>query len=224
MAAGDGAVLGRGSAFAGSSASELECATVVAATAEALGLALGHSTVPARRAASCLLEPDVGDRVLVARVEGAAWVLAVLERANPAAPARVSTGASMELRAPDGRIALAAQEGIDLVTARDLRAVAGGLDVSAGDATMALDRLTFLAETVRAEIERVRLATSRIHTDADEVSLHTKRSFRRVEEHDQVRSGSIDYAAQKLAQVTARTLLVTADDLVKLDGEQVHVG
>ncbi len=47
----------------------------------ALGISLDGGTIEAKRAMSCMLDPAVGDRVLVALIgDGSAYVLAVLER------------------------------------------------------------------------------------------------------------------------------------------------
>ena len=56
--------------------------------------------------------------------------------------------------------------------------------------------------------------------------LHSRvsRSYRRVEELDQVKAGQIDYQADTSLQLHAKYALVTADDLVKVDAEQIHLG
>lgn len=180
--------------------------------------------IEARRAASCLLEPERGDRVLVATPDGEAWVLAVLERAEPTAVNRLVVSGDLEIQVPDGRFGVAAQESIDLVTAKDLKIVAGGIDVNAVDASVAFERLTMLAGLVRAELERIKLTASRSDSQIEQISQRSKRTFRTVEELDCVRAETIDYQAEKVAQITAETTLVTATELIKLDGEQVHIG
>lgn len=198
--------------------------TVARAEGGTFAVRTSAGEIEARRAASCLLEPEPGDRVLVATPDGEAWVLSVLERADPAAPSRVVVASDLEIQVPDGRFGVAAQESIDLVTARDLRVVAGGLDVHATDANAVFARLTVLADLVRAELDRLKLVAARSDSSVEQVREHVKRSFRTVEEIDSLRAETIDYAAKKLAQVTGQTTIMTAEELVKLDGEQVHIG
>jgi Protein of unknown function (DUF3540) len=50
------------------------------------------------------------------------------------------------------------------------------------------------------------------------------RSYREVEETDQVKAGQIDYTADTSLQLHAKYALVTADQLVKMDAEQIHIG
>lgn len=85
----------------------------------------------ARRAASCLLQPQAGDRVLLATIASETFVLAVLERIGEKAELDVPGAASVQLRAP--RVQVAATESIELQSACDieLTAAAGKLSLNA---------------------------------------------------------------------------------------------
>jgi hypothetical protein len=58
----------------------------------------------------------------------------------------------------------------------------------------------------------------------ERLSLHARSSLRTVEELDQVKARHIDYAASGDAHLRGENALVSAHDLVKVNGEQVHVG
>ena len=49
-----------------------------------------------------------------------------------------------------------------------------------------------------------------------------KRSYRAVEETDQLRAGQIDYVAKETLSLHGENALLTAEELVKVDGEQIH--
>ncbi len=70
---------------------------------------------PARPAASCLLRPQVGDRVLCWTDDSGAWVLAVLEREREDAPAVLSAPNQLNIQAPT----VALQGRVVQVAARD---------------------------------------------------------------------------------------------------------
>ncbi|MFT3774016.1 MAG: DUF3540 domain-containing protein [Minicystis sp.] len=174
--------------------------------------------VVARRAASCLLAPAVGDRVLLASEErGDAYVLAVLEQRDPST-ATIAVEGDLSLRSIHGKVSVAAQEGIDLVTAAAARIAASAVEVSA------VQRLSVAASAVKAELDKVKLFASTVDSFMDRVAQRVKRSYRTVEELDQVKARHIDYAAEGNAHVSGANTMVTAHDLVKLDGEQVHIG
>jgi len=198
---------------------------VVALRADgSIAVRTGNGDHEARRALSCLVAPEVSDLVLVALspTEGA-FVLAVLKRESGAATALAVDG-DLEVRLTSGRFRVAAQEGVELVSARTVSVVAAGLDLNAGEGNVVLQRLSFLGDAVRAEIDRVRLIAGRFDSVLERLSQRVKRSYRTVEEMDQLRAERIDYTAEKTMSLHAEHTLVTADELVKLDGEQIHLG
>jgi len=195
-----------------------EFGEVVATDGELLTVRTALADVPARRAASCLLVPSEGDRVLVATEErGDAYVLAVLEQRDPSAAA-ISVDGDLTVRSLRGKVSIAAQEGIDLVTTAAALVMARTVDVEA------LDALSILGGAVQAELGKVKMYAATLDAFFERVRQHAKRSYRTVEEIDQVKARHLDYAASGNAQLRGENALVTAHDLVKLDGAQVHVG
>ena len=52
----------------------------------------------------------------------------------------------------------------------------------------------------------------------------TARYARRIEESEHVRASRLDYVAKKNMSLRGENTLVTAEELVKLDGAQNHLG
>jgi hypothetical protein len=201
-----------------------EVGEVVAAEGARFDVRADHGVLRARRAVSCLVEPEVGDVVLLSSTAGGgSYILAILEREEGAATALRLDG-DLSIALPRGRFTVAAQEGVDLVSAESLSITAGSVHVSAVDGEIALERLTVLSTHVRAELERVKLLAGSLDAAVERLSLHAKRSYRTVEELDQVRAEQIDYTAEKIMNLHGKNTLVTADELVKLDAAQIHVG
>src|ERR1700679_2503231 len=94
----------------------LEDATVVGREGGAFVVRAGNRRLEARRATGCLVEPEEGDRVLLAWLGDERFILSVLAR-EAGAPSRLSVEGDMELRVPAGRFVVASQDGIDLTTA-----------------------------------------------------------------------------------------------------------
>ena len=69
---------------------------------------------------------------------------------------------------------------------------------------------------------------SRRKTAADDALLtpaeRVKRALRFVEDFEELRAGRIHYVARTLLTLHGRGAAVTADELVKVDGAQVHIG
>ncbi len=195
-----------------------EFGDVAAIDGEILTVRTSLAEVSARRAASCLLAPAVGDRVLVATEErGDAFVLAVLEQRDPGA-ATISVNGDLNLRSTHGKVTIAAQEGIDLIAASVMRLASSVLEVNAFEA------MHVVGGVVQAELDKVKLLAKTCDDFYERVSQRAKRSYRVVEELDQVKARHIDYAAAGNAHLRGENTLVTAHDLVKLNAEQIHVG
>ena len=195
-----------------------EFGEVVAIDAELVTVRTALAEVTARRAASCLLEPAVGDRVLLATEErGDAYGLAVLEQRDPET-SRISVEGNLTLRSLRGKVSVAAQEGVELVSSAAVRIMASAVEVQAVEA------LSILSGAVKGELGKVKMYAATLDSFFERVSLHAKRSFRTIEEMDQVKARHIDYAASGNAHLRGDNALISAHELVKLNGEQVHIG
>jgi hypothetical protein len=184
----------------------------------------GDTVHEARRAVSCLVEPVPGDLVLVAVGEdGRNHVLAVLER-EAGAPSRLAMEGNVTVKVTHGRFVVAADEGIDLVTGREVNVAAAGVGITAHHGSVVLDKLAYVGRAVQAEVERLKHVGSVLDSVLDRVSQRVKRSFRTVEELEQVRAEAIDYSAKKNMHLHGHNALVSAEELVKVDGEQIHLG
>ncbi len=187
------------------------------------------SDVIADRALSCLITPVVGDRVLVAHApdgdgeDGAAYVLAVLERTG-AEPVCVETRGDTQWAVRDGGFAIAAEGPIDLVTKSALSLVAGKAKLLAGEGLATFGTLAVAARSVLAEADTVKVAAGWIDSVVTRMSERIRRSYRVVEETEQVRAGQVDMVAEKNLTMRATNAVITAKTLAKVNAGQVHIG
>lgn len=198
--------------------------TVTDADGESLRVEMEGRTVLARRAVSCLIEPSAGDTVLVT-VGGSArpYVLAVLERTGDAG-ARIAVEGDLTVQVRGGRLSMSATEGIALASSRDLTLASADLDVRAASGWIVLDHLSYLGGLVHAQARRINLFAGIFDSVLERLSQKMKRSYRVIEEMDFVQSGEISYRASKNLDLRAENALVTAKDLVRVDGAQIHLG
>lgn len=211
----------------------------VIAVGDVLTLKTNSGSVIARRAASCLLVPEIGDRVLcvietrregrMRHVEapfaqtGDAFVLAVLERADTTQRATVELPERTLLRAGE-RLGIAANQGVDVVGGGEVRISSAKVEITAMHTRLASRALDVVGEVVGADLGRVKLVAKTVDGILERLSQRVKRSFKIVEETDQVKARHLDYAAETVAHFRGEHTIVTAKDLVKVNGEQIHVG
>jgi hypothetical protein len=150
-------------------------------------------------------------------------VLSVLER-EEGAPGNIVADGDLNIKLPRGRLGVAAQEGIGLASAKGVSVVSASLEVNAVDASVGAQRLSFLGSIVRAEIEKVKLLAGSFDSVLERLSQRVKRSYRTVEESEHLRAERVDYVAKKTMSLRGENTLVTAQELVKVDGAQIHLG
>lgn len=178
----------------------------------------------ADQAASCLLAPAKGDEVLVALLpDRRAYILAVLERAD-ARGTEIRVKGDLRLRSDGGRVELSSPEGVSMVTPRDVTVVAGTLSMRAVATALATEALTVVGKTVTGDLDRVKIVARTLDSVLDRFTQKAKRVFRLVEESDHLRAERIDYAAQKSVTLHGDNAVVTAKELMKIDGGQIHLG
>ena len=177
----------------------------------------------AQRSASCLLAPGVGDKVLLVTDSGdGAYVLAVLERG--AGPALLDLPADTAISSAGGSLNLSARDGIVLGTPGTLALQGSALEVGALTATVRIGQLSFIGECWDACVERMKLVGRSVDTVLERCHQRITRSYRFIDTIDQVKAGQIDYQSDTTLALHAQHTLVTADGLVKVDGDQIHVG
>lgn len=178
----------------------------------------------ARRSVSCLLEPLVGDKVLlVTDTEGGDYVLAVLERSADQL-ATLNLPGDTQINAQTGRLSLSARDGIAMASAREIAMQSGSLKVEALKGEVTVHELSLVGEAWRSCVDRVKSVGKTFDSILERCHQRVSRSYRVVDEMDQVKAGQIDYQADSSLQLHAKYTLMTADELVKVDGEQIHLG
>ena len=177
----------------------------------------------ARIAFGCLVQPEPGDCVLTSLADGTIWVVAVLERRSDA-PARLWAEGDLGLVSAHGDISLTAERSVDIGAGTSVRAAAPEIDLHAGVARFVLDELIQVGRRVSWYVSKLRSMGEVVETFADHVLTRAKRSSRFIEESDQMRAGDIDHRAEGTLQLHADVAFVTADTVVRVDADQIHMG
>lgn len=183
---------------------------------------LAGGEVMARRAASCLLEPVPGDRVVVCLLPEP-FVLAVLER-HGARPAEVVLYGDATVRARGGRLTLTGDEGVRLTSRKVVELLAGLVSVKVARAELFADGVDAVGRIARASFEELGVLARACDRVAERVTERVARVYRFVGELDQLRARHLDYRAEEAAQLKGKDVVISARQVAKIDGEQIHVG
>ncbi len=178
----------------------------------------------ADRAVSCLVEPRVRDRVLVASAgEREHYVLAVLRRTGDEG-IDLSAPGDLRVKLANGRLDVEVEQGVAITSRAEVAIASKELEVHGAVARFAVERLSVLGAKLEAHLGDLRAVAGGVDAVFERIVSRVKHSQRFVEETDRLDAGEIEMSATGTLSVAAHDAVVTAEQLVKIDGEQVHVG
>lgn len=180
-------------------------------------------TVRAHRAPSCVVVPDVGDEVwLLPMSDGTPAIAAVLSRDASAAAVVALPGAATELAAT-GELSVRSGKSVELVARDAVRIRASELDSLTTRTRFASEAVELFASRVTAGFDVARVAAKKLDATLDSLAMRLKRSFRWVDEIEQVRAGSLDLEAKGNTRLQGRSTFVSAERVVQVRGEEIHL-
>lgn len=179
-------------------------------------------TLLAEAAVTCLIEPRVGDRVLLAEAGEERYVLAVLRRESP--DATLSFAGDVDVKARHGRIRLAGQDGVDLCSGTTVGLSAPCVRLSAETAEVKASATVVQSANVDVTTDQARLAARNVETVVERLYQRLRCLFRRVEETEDVEAGSIIARAKRMLHLKGHFANIVGRKHVRVDGDQVHVG
>jgi hypothetical protein len=177
----------------------------------------------ARVAFGCIVQPEPGDRVQTAMADGTIWVTSVLERSSDV-PMRLWAEGDVAIVSMRGDVSLMAARTLNLDAGERARLAAAEIDLHAGVARFVLDELVQVGRRASLMVGKIRYVGEMIETIAEHVLTRARRSSRFVEDSDQLRAGDIDHRADSTLQMRAETMFMTADKVVRVDADQIHMG
>ncbi|MFO7561805.1 MAG: DUF3540 domain-containing protein [Enhygromyxa sp.] len=180
-------------------------------------------------AASCLLEPQVGDLVLIIAPEDdpGGYILAVLERPQAgAAPAILSApgGGDLAIRAPAGRVRVEASEGLELRTPAALELHADETRLQSRSVKLFIDECAAVIRSAFASLTKLTHVGEVFELLVSRFTQHSDHSTRVIAGIDHTQAEEVDLRAGNNVHVRSERTVVNGREVVKLDGGQIHLG
>ena len=113
---------------------------------------------------------------------------------------------------------------VDVWAGTRARIAAPEIDLHAGVARFVLDELLQVGRRVSWYVTKLRSMGEIVETFAEHVLTRAKRGSRFIEESDQMRAGAIDHRADGTLQLQAEAAFISADTVVRVDADQIHMG
>lgn len=188
---------------------------VFALDGETVGVTVGDDPVWAQRSLSCLIAPEAGDRVLVARVDGEAFVLAVLDRLLPD---------TMTLSVPAARHLVVSAPDVTLQAGGQLAMRGREATLDGGDVRILARSFSLVGRLATFVADRLRSTARHSETVAEQVSMQAGERTTRVKGADVSEVGTHVQRVEQVSVETAHTAVMTAKEDLRFDGTRVTVG
>lgn len=174
-------------------------------------------------ALGCLLQPALGDRVLVSLDGEEGYILSVLERSQPQA-CELRVNGDLRLSLPNGALSIETHDGLLLNAGPTLAVQAERSVVQFAEASLSVGTLTVTGE--RADSHWIE-HTIQAHRASEQATFHSAEytdSWRKVEGHEEMEAGSVRQRVTRDWSVSGETLDLFADITVALDAERIKLG
>ena len=179
----------------------------------------------ARKAASCLLIPEVGDKVELLMDKHNCYVLTVLEKneKNERSNKFVFEG-DAEFVCETGRMSMVSREGLHFFSSGSLNLTSSDMQIAAEKGSVNINQLTVLGSYLLAKMAKIKVIGSSLDSFFERFRQKTKCSYREVEETDYVKAKQLDYNADRLITLHGKYSFISAEEDVKINGERIHMG
>jgi hypothetical protein len=177
-----------------------------------------------KRAVSCLVEPLPEDIVLISIGENSAgYILAILEREVTGVTTVLFNG-DADIQCSQGRLGISSSESVDVSCSKTISLTSTELQCTAVISAVSIDQLSINGSVAEFCIDTIKTVASHIESFTKRLFSRSEQSYKIVSELDMVKSGSIDYNAEKTLQLRGTFTQMTAKDDVHIDGERINIG
>lgn len=178
----------------------------------------------ATRAFSCIVEPQVEDRVMFSIDERMqCHILSILERPQMQ-NTHLDFPADVTMNAAQGHMQLNASQGLNISTERQMNLLSGDLSLVSRKALFNIESLRAIGSTLVSRINNVQTFATSIETVAEHWLQKLKNSFRQVEGVDQFKARDSIHTVQNLYSMRSRQAAILAKKDIKVDAERIHMG
>jgi hypothetical protein len=202
----------------------LDYAVVISGEGRDLIVQTAGERVRARKAAGCLLAPEIGDQVLISVDRfGRSYVLAVLERSD-GIENRLCLSGPTRLEVARGDLTLTADQGLGLISPARIALASAELSVHAAHAEIGVEETNMTGGSLNATIARIRTVAGSMDSFVKQMVQRMSSCFRYVREHDETQAASARQLVEGTLTVQTGNSVHLAEGHVKIDAEQIHLG
>lgn len=178
--------------------------------------------IGAQVAASCLLKPNVGDRVLWSGSDSEAFILSVLERPEEAA-FKLDIPGDLDIQS-GGEIAFKASTNLTLSSTEQTNLTSDKINVDVREANLNVQQSYFTGLKSFFHVEKLSWVGKQIEQVADRVFQRFNMQSKKITGHEEKQTKSSRHLIEKDYVVQSQNTLHHAEKNLHLDGDKIHLG
>lgn len=201
---------------------ELTSGIVNAVCTSTFTVVINNCRLTAKKAAGCLLIPEVGDTVMLAMLGGQSWILGVLEKSN-VEKGNIFFPGSLTLHTGQ-KLTLSSLAGLTLQTPAKAALVASEMNVKTQSTQVHTSQIKLTAEKADVALTVLHQVIERAETYTEWLISKLGRCIRTVREHDEQRCGSHTQRVEGSHVVESENSVHIARKHMAMDAKKIHLG
>ncbi|MFT5505464.1 MAG: hypothetical protein ACI845_000782 [Gammaproteobacteria bacterium] len=198
-------------------------ASVKGISSETFLIDLDGKVINAKKAFSCLVEPEVGDLVLVSLGEVGFFILSVLERlANQ--NISIKFPANVNMSAADGDFKIVASDDIDLLSANSTNISSKTVNLVSVEMNLNSVNLSARIHDIDTQSTNINIFTRNVSVVAHQISQKTDVLVRWVEKIETANIGNLVQKIRNNLMSHSNQATFTAKNDLRIDAERIHMG
>jgi len=203
--------------------SSLEEAVVIGGGNDNWIIQTSSATYKAKKAFSCLVCPEIGDKVLsVSLASGGSNILAILERKH-AQTTHLKFDGNVDISASQS-IRMMASERLDAYSAKTMSFDSNDLTVRSNTSTVLFETLSVTGNEAKQSINKIHVLAKYIETVSETSKQVMKNSFRLVSGLESIQAGEMLQKIKKRFTVQSKQASILAEEDAKVNAKRVHLG
>ncbi len=177
-----------------------------------------------KRAIGCLIEPEVGDVVLLYKASGeqTSFLLSILSREHDGAgQLHLPGGVTMQT---EGKQLTVHADGIDLRGRESIGLSTLHLDINALAATARVTHFQSWVETLETTADRITVVVKTMTQHVGRMIARFRESWRKVEGLDETQAARMRLYVEGTHQLDADHITMNAEGFVRIDGKTINLG
>ncbi len=204
----------------------LEYGYVSAVNGHYVTVLTSYGEVISERAVSCLVQPEVGDTVLLSLdIPGSNFILSVLRRdAENRGETSILFDGEVNLHVSNGALSLTSDNGITVGSREDVTCVGRKVSVHADEGEATIKNCSFFGTFLYVQAERIKHVADIADTIYRRWTQRLETAFRFVKEEEEIQTGSTRYLVEDTLTMHSKNAVHMAEEIVSINAEQVHLG